>query len=302
MDSNQIRLFAETRPIPGISDPGPHQIYCNPRVAVQECSLEAPREDEIRVEMIYVGVCGTDIHLVHKDSRTGYIKSSAPMSIPEGSGRRIGHEGVGRVTATGSGVRHLKPGAYVTFESIVVCHYCDTCRKGHFNQCRNAKLLGLEQDGLFGTQVNVPAMLAHDISDLVETDEDLQALACVEPAGVAYVACENTAIKGGDNVIIFGGGPIGVFSAILAKMIFGASVIHLVEPLVFRREFAQQWADHVYDVDQFYENPPGILTWSLKPRERWRMSTPFSDPSIPTAGWPCWPEAGRLLRSRPWTI
>lgn len=257
--ANQIRLYADSRPIPGISDPGPHQIYLNPRVCLENCPPNDPREDEIRVEMIYAGLCGTDIHLVHKDAGTGYIKSSAPMSIPEDSGRRIGHEGVGRVIAAGSGVKHLQPGAYVTFESIVVCHYCDTCRKGHFNQCRNARLLGLEQDGLFGSVVNVPAMLAHDISDLVDSDADLQALACVEPAGVAYVACENTAIKGGDNVVIFGGGPIGIFSAILAKMIFGASVIHLVEPISFRREFAKQWADHVYDVEQFRENPPGDI-------------------------------------------
>ncbi len=256
MESIQIRIKADTIPIPGIVNPGPHQIFCNPVVSLEKSALEHLKEDEIRVEMIYAGLCGTDIHLIKKDRVTGYIKSSAPLSIPDDQGRRIGHEGVGRVIEKGRNVKHIKVGSYVTFESIVVCHYCDVCRKGHFNQCRNARLLGLEKDGLFGTIVDVPAMLAHDITDFIKTDEDLRAMACVEPAGVAYVACQNTKIKGGDNVIIFGAGPIGIFTAILSKTIFGASTVHIVEPVKFRRQFARQWADHVYDLAEFKENLP----------------------------------------------
>jgi threonine dehydrogenase-like Zn-dependent dehydrogenase len=259
MESIQLRLYADRDPMPGIDNPGPHQIFRNPHVKVTSEKLTPPREDEIQVQMIYAGLCGTDVHLAAKDETTGYVKSSAPMWIPEGRGRRIGHEGVGKVIAKGRRVKHLAVGAYVTFESIVVCHYCDVCRKGNFNQCRNAKLFGLEEDGLFGNIVNVPAMLAHDITPLVETDGDLRGLACVEPAGVAYVACQNTRIKGGDNMIIFGAGPIGIFTAMLGKMIFGASAVHLVEPIKFRREFAGQWADHVYDVDEFNANPPGDI-------------------------------------------
>ncbi len=256
MESTQIRIYADEIPMPGITNPGPHQIFCNPFISVEKQALKDLKEDEIRVEMIYAGLCGTDIHLVEKDQNTGYIKSSAPFSINGSHGRRIGHEGVGRVIEKGSHVRHLNVGAYVTFESIVVCHYCDVCRKGHFNQCRNAMLLGLEKDGLFGNIVNVPAMPAHDITDLIKTDADLRAMACVEPAGVAYVACQNTKIKGGDNVIIFGAGPIGIFTAILSKIVFGASTVHIVEPVKFRREFAKKWADNVYDVNEVKENPP----------------------------------------------
>lgn len=259
MESIQLRLYADRDPMPGIDNPGPHQIFRNPHVKVISAELTPPREDEIQVEMIYAGLCGTDVHLAAKDDTTGYVKSSAPMWIPEGQGRRIGHEGVGKVVAKGRRVKHLEVAAYVTFESILVCHYCDVCRKGNFNQCRNAKLFGLEKDGLFGNIVNVPSMLAHDITSLVKTDEDLRGLACVEPAGVAYVACQNTRIRGGDNMIIFGAGPIGVFTAMLGKMIFGASTVHLVEPVKFRREFARQWANHVYDVDEFNANPPGDI-------------------------------------------
>ncbi len=264
MESVQIRLYADEKPIAGIAHPGPHQIYRHPFVRLEKKALGPLKEEEIRVEMLYAGLCGTDIHLIEKSRDTGYIKSSAPLSIPTDQGRRIGHEGVGRVIETGRMVRHVRAGSYVTFESIIVCHYCDVCRKGHFNQCRNASLLGLQTDGLFGTIVDVPAMLAHDITDLVKTEADLKALACVEPAGVAYVACQNTRIKGGDNVIIFGAGPIGIFAAILSKTIFGASEVHIVEPVAFRRDFASRWADYVYDLSEFRENPPSNIDVAIE--------------------------------------
>jgi threonine dehydrogenase-like Zn-dependent dehydrogenase len=218
-------------------------------------TLGALHPDEVRVRMIYAGLCGTDVHVVETDPRTGYIRCSAPANIPE-EGRTIGHEGVGRILAIGSNVKHIRPGAYVTFESIIVCHYCDVCRRGQFNQCRNALLLGLEKDGLFGTVVDVPSMLTHDVSDLAQSDDGLRAAALVEPASVAYVACQNTRIGPGDSVVIFGGGPIGVFSAILGKLVLGASSVYLVEPVAFRRGFANKWCDRVYDVDEFFGDPP----------------------------------------------
>jgi len=208
--------------------------------------------------MVYAGVCGTDAHLVQTHPQTGYIRCSAPAKIPQ-QGRIIGHEGVGQVLESGSHVRHVRPGAWVTFESIIVCHFCDVCRRGQFNQCRHARLLGLEKDGLFGTIVDVPSVLTHDVTDLCKTDRGRVAAACVEPAGVAYVACENTAVTGADTVVVFGAGPIGLFTAMLSKAIFGASEVHVVEPVPFRRNFARSWCDKVHDVESFFGNPPRFV-------------------------------------------
>jgi (R,R)-butanediol dehydrogenase/meso-butanediol dehydrogenase/diacetyl reductase len=255
MESKTIVIKAEKLPMPGILRPGPHQTYKHPKISVERRVLTTLDPDAIRVQMIYAGLCGTDVHLMESDPKTGYIRSSAPAIIPE-TGRVIGHEGIGKVLAVGKNVRHLSEGAIVTFESIIVCHYCDVCRRGQFNQCRNAKLLGLEKDGIFGEIVDVPAMLAHDVTSIIRTDRDLQAIACVEPAGVAYVACKNTRVTGGDVVVIFGAGPIGVFTAMLCKTIFGASSVSIVEPVTFRREFAEKWCDRVYDVEGFFANPP----------------------------------------------
>ena len=255
MNSRVVVVYADEDPMPGVVNPGPHQIYRNPRVSVEDRELGPLHPHRVRVAPLYAGLCGTDLHVVQTNPQTGYIKCSAPLNIPA-RGRIVGHEGVGRILEIGSEVRHVEPGAMVTFESISVCHFCDVCRRGQFNQCLRAKLVGLETDGLFGTIVDMPSLLTHDVSDLANDDKHLKATACVEPAGVAYVACKSTRVSGGDAVVIFGAGPIGLLSAMLSKLVFGASAVHVVEPIPLRRNLARQWSDAVYDVDEFFAKPP----------------------------------------------
>ncbi|MEM6405408.1 MAG: alcohol dehydrogenase catalytic domain-containing protein [Pseudomonadota bacterium] len=252
MTSQSIVLQAEHMPMSGIASPGPHQTYRHPRLSLQERELGTLNDHSIRIEMLYAGICGTDIHAVQTNPDTGYLRSSAPMHIPP-EGRIIGHEGVGRIIEVGKHVSHVALNDYVTLESIVACHHCAMCRRGKFNQCLNAKLVGLEKDGIFGTVVDVPATLAHNINDIVEKngDKGLRATACMEPAAVAYVGCENASIQGGDAIAVFGGGPIGLLSAMLSERVFGAAEVYLIEPLPFRREFAKQWCDKVYSVEEF---------------------------------------------------
>ena len=258
MTSQTLTLFADYEPLAGVTNPTPQQTYRNPRLLLQESRPVELKSDYIEVKMLYAGLCGTDLHLAKAHPETGYISTSAPVMIPS-QGRIIGHEGVGKVVKTGSQVQHLKPGNLVTFESIMVCRFCDACRKGYFNQCRHARLIGLEEDGLFANKAHLPASLAHNITDMAEDDHGLQAAACFEPAGVAYVACEAVRPGGAERVVIFGAGPIGLFSAMLWRRVFGARMIHIVEPVPFRREFARQFCDRVYDVEEYFETFRGSM-------------------------------------------
>jgi (R,R)-butanediol dehydrogenase / meso-butanediol dehydrogenase / diacetyl reductase len=254
MDSDVLVVYAKREPMAGIIRPGSHQTYRYPRLAMEKRSLGALSPHHIRVQMMYAGVCGTDLHLLQQDPHTGYIKTSSPTFLPV-EGRIFGHEGIGRILDVGANIHHLQPGAYAAFESIVACHHCERCRQGQFNQCRNSALLGMEQDGLFATIADVPACLAHDVSALVHTESDLQALACLEPAGVALVACRNGKLQPGQRVVIFGAGPIGLYCAILARTVFAAGSIHIVEPAPFRRKFAARWANHVHTPEEFFASP-----------------------------------------------
>jgi (R,R)-butanediol dehydrogenase/meso-butanediol dehydrogenase/diacetyl reductase len=250
MEREAIVVYADHDPISGVPDPRPNQTFRHPRVTLERRALDILAPDWIRVEMLYGGVCGTDLHLVQSDPRTGYIQTSSPASIPR-EGRIIGHEGIGRIVEVGSAVRHLRSGACVAFESILACHHCEPCRRGLFNQCRNGQLLGMERDGLFATIADVPASAVHDVSEFVNNDDDARSLTNLEPASVALLACHRARISARDRVVIFGAGPIGTYCAILARIAFGAGRIDVVEPLKFRREFAAKWADQAHTPEDF---------------------------------------------------
>jgi (R,R)-butanediol dehydrogenase/meso-butanediol dehydrogenase/diacetyl reductase len=219
--------------------------YKNPRLSVEKRTLGLLLPGYLRLEMIYAGICGTDLHLIKSDT-AGLVSTSSPLRIPA-EGRVMGHEGVGRVLSAGSEYDRFKPGDVVALESIMTCQSCEPCRRGQFNQCLDARLIGLERDGLFSTIADVPATVAHNVTAIAKDDRSLRTLACLEPAGVAWLACERSSLSGGDRVMIFGGGPIGFYCAMLARLIFGASWIGLVDPVAFRREHASRWCDHIYD-------------------------------------------------------
>lgn len=236
--------------MPELERRGPHQMYRHPRVAFETRTLGELAPDRVRVKMTYGGLCGTDLHAVESDPDTGYICTSSPASIPS-AGRILGHEGIGRIAETGASVTHLPAGSWVVFDSIIACHACDRCARGHPNQCHQARLLGMEEDGLFSSIAEVPASIVHDVSEHIRSDEDARALALLEPAGVAYLACQNARVAPGNRVLVFGAGPIGIYCAMLAKTAFGAAEVEIIEPLPFRREFAAQWADRVSTLEEF---------------------------------------------------
>lgn len=247
-------MHAEREPKPGVDRPGPHELYRQPRLAVEQRPLGAVAPGNLRVEMHLVGICGTDLHAIQCDPDTGYILGSAPLEIgPEG--RVLGHEGVGRVQQVGAGVSGIRRGDWVAFESLETCHRCAACRSGSFNQCANAVLIGMQRDGVFAEVVDLPAQLAHDVNDLAADEAGRRAAACIEPAACSFVALTLARVQPGEHVLIFGGGPIGLFTAMLARLAFGAASVSIVEPLPFRREFARRWADRVCDVEEFFGEP-----------------------------------------------
>jgi threonine dehydrogenase-like Zn-dependent dehydrogenase len=251
--ASEVLLVTAEDSLPNSDVRNANRRYRFPRISLAERPLPSQvRDDHLRVEMLCAGVCGTDLHLVQADPESGYVLTSAPTSIPA-AGRVIGHEGVGRVVATGAGADGFQKGAIVAFASILACMHCDICRRGDFNQCRQSRLLGAEIDGIFGNVVDVPASLAYDVSGTVRQEVDLRAAACIEPAGVALLACEAARLGPGDRVVVFGGGPIGVYCAMLCKRAFGAARVDLVEPMAFRRDLARKWCDAAFGIEDYFD-------------------------------------------------
>ena len=91
----------------------------------------APRADDVSIEILYCGVCHSDLH----QARNDWNNSLYPM-VP-------GHEIIGRVTAVGAGVTRFKVGDRVGVGCFVdSCRECAQCRAGEEQYCTNPGMVG----------------------------------------------------------------------------------------------------------------------------------------------------------------
>ena len=98
--------------------------------------LDAPRPDEVLVELVATGVCHTDVAIVEQ---------ILPLPMPY----VLGHEGAGVVVEAGNAVTGIAKGDHVvlTFGS---CGTCSRCSSGHPAYCESAPQLnfaGRRTDG-----------------------------------------------------------------------------------------------------------------------------------------------------------
>jgi len=85
----------------------------------------APRANDVVMEILYCGVCHSDLHWARND--WGWTIFPA---VP-------GHEIIGRVIETGPDVTRYKIGDHVAVGCMVdSCQHCDQCRKGEEQLCR----------------------------------------------------------------------------------------------------------------------------------------------------------------------
>lgn len=83
----------------------------------------APGPRDVAIQILYCGVCHSDLHAVRHDKGTRF------PCVP-------GHEIVGKVVAVGSAVTRFAPGDQVGVGTVVdSCGECETCRAGEEQHC-----------------------------------------------------------------------------------------------------------------------------------------------------------------------
>lgn len=96
------------------------------RLGLFEFDRRSPRADDVVIEILYCGVCHSDVHNVRND----WGNAQYPM-VP-------GHEIVGRVLAVGPEVTRFKAGDRVGVGCLVEsCRTCKACGKGLEQYCEN---------------------------------------------------------------------------------------------------------------------------------------------------------------------
>jgi alcohol dehydrogenase len=199
---------------------------------VPDAQVLEPEDAVVRVDA--VSICGTDLHILKGD-------------VPEvESGRILGHEAVGTVVETGSGVRVVGVGDRVLISCITSCGRCRFCREGRYGQCLRGGgwILGYKIDGTQAQYVRVPFADNSTYPVPAGMDDDaVLMLADILPT--AYeVGVVNGGVRPGDTVAVVGAGPIGLASILSAKLFSPAHII-AIEIADSRLEAAKQFGADV---------------------------------------------------------
>lgn len=158
----------------------------------------------VRVE--YTGLCGTDFSILQGT----HPRAQAPLIM--------GHEITGVVEVPGAG--GPPAGTRVTVEPLITCGRCRPCRDGFPHVCRNLGLYGIDAPGSLAEFVALPAGALVPVAAHVPARQ----AALAEPLAVAVHAVNRSGLQGGEHVAVFGAGPIGILTALVARHA-GATVL-----------------------------------------------------------------------------
>jgi threonine dehydrogenase-like Zn-dependent dehydrogenase len=201
-------------------------------------------------------VCGSDLHLLH-----GVIVQMAKGDI-------LGHEFCGVVEQVGPAVQRVKPGRRYVASFQIACGDCFYCNQKLSSQCEKTNsntqakaMYGSRTAGFFGYShfaggfaggqseyVRVPL---GDVNLLEIPDHvpDEKALFLSDVLPTSYNAVKDTAVYPGDEVAIFGAGPIGQMAGVFALR-EGASRVVFVDTEPRLSFVASRWpAEHRSKLD-----------------------------------------------------
>jgi aryl-alcohol dehydrogenase len=214
--------------------------------SLRRIALDDPREDEILVKVVGVGLCHTDIVAL-----SGQIM---PIKLPA----VLGHEGSGIVAAVGSKVTKFKSGDRVVM-SFRSCGRCRNCEASHPAYCESMPSLnyvGTRLDGstslrskndgaaissnFFGQSSFATHALTYE-RNLVAVPQGFPLelagpLACGIQTGAGAILNVLRPAPG-SSILITGGGSVGL-SALLGAIIAGCTRIIVAEPVAARRDLA----------------------------------------------------------------
>ena len=196
---------------------------------------ELEKENEVKVKIKRVGICGSDMHIYH---------GTNPLATYP---RIVGHEVTGEIVEVGSGVSKVSIGDHVVIEPITYCGECYACKNGRPNVCKEVSVFGVHEDGGMREFVVLEDKQVHKVDSEIEWDEAVMA----EPYTIGAQATWRGNVGEGQTVFIQGAGPIGITVLKLAKL-RGATVIisdFTNERLVFAKENGADYTINPSEVD-----------------------------------------------------
>ena len=198
-----------------------------------------PREHDVVIDILYCGVCHSDVHTV----RDEWGQGKYPI-VP-------GHEIIGRVTAVGKGVTKFKVGDMAGVGCMVdSCRECASCKEDLEQFCEKGATFtyaskdrhdGTVTQGGYSSQVVVDEAFTLHISDKL----DPAAAAPLLCAGITtYSPLKHWKVGKGSKVGVVGLGGLGHMALKLAHA-FGATVVQFTTSESKRADALRLGADDV---------------------------------------------------------
>ena len=194
--------------------------------------IPVANEGEALLKVKYCGICGADVA-----SYTGNQPFTTYPRIP-------GHEFSAEIVSVPENDNGLKAGDVITCNPYFNCGGCYACKRGIVNACYDNQTMGVQRDGSFQEYITMPVERLIDGKGLSAKE-----LALIEPFSISCHALSRAEIKEGDNLLIMGAGPIGLFAMIKAKAT-GARVM-IADMLESRLNLAKEYgADMIVNVKE----------------------------------------------------
>jgi len=190
-----------------------------------ERDIPSVEENEVLVQLEYVGICGSDLHYF-ETGRLGDFIVKYPFVL--------GHEACGIVVETGKSVKNLAVGDRVALEPGKTCGQCSYCKEGKYNLCSEVVFFAAPpDDGVFQEYVAHEAKLCYKLPENVSAKEG----ALIEPLAVGFHAAMQGGAKLGQTAVVTGAGCIGLVSMMALKAM-GVSNVYIVDVLKNRLDKA----------------------------------------------------------------
>ena len=177
-------------------------------ITVGKSEAIRPAQGEVRLDVAFCGICGTDMHIFH-----------GAMDQRVANPQIIGHEASAVVAELGEGVTDVKAGDRVAVRPLYFGESA-SFDKGFPHVGKNLKFIGIDMPGGMQTSWTVPAYTLHKLPDLLSLEQG----AMIEPAAVACHDVRLGQVQSGETCVVIGGGPIGMLIALVA-LEKGATVV-----------------------------------------------------------------------------
>ena len=193
-------------------------------VRIEDLETPEPTAGEVLLDIELALTGGTTLKMV----RRGY---HARLGDPP---LRLGHEGVGVITALGEGVEGFALGDRVVPANSGSCGMCPACERGLSAQCASMVWL----TGTCAEQVVVPALIVRTNLHKVPEGVDPRAAALAENVACVLKGRDRSPGRAGERALVLGAGAMGlIWTRVLS--LTGVEVT-TVDPLPDRRNLALQ--------------------------------------------------------------